>query len=185
MKYYTQHDISLGKMRLKMGKAVEPELAAAILGYGIKMDGPAGSGGVSVPSLAERAGSPRLPGRATARHILGVLDEVAAERQRQDACWGQQNHPSFPTPLYGIPAYDAEARALYYGVPEESDAKWMCEERFGIGEGTYGDIFIEEVAEAIGAADEDRLREELVQCAAVAVAWIEAIDRRKAQEQKS
>jgi hypothetical protein len=65
-------------------------------------------------------------------------------------------------------------------VPEESGAKARCEQRFGLGIGTYGDIFIEEVAEAIGAANEDRLREELVQCAAVAVAWIEAIDRRKA-----
>lgn len=51
MKYYTQHDIALGKLRLKIGKAIEPELAAAILGYGIKMDSPAGSGGVSVPAL--------------------------------------------------------------------------------------------------------------------------------------
>lgn len=225
MNHYTQNDIALGKLRLKIGKPVEPELAAAILGYGIKMDGPTGPGGVSipavvgpdaaveqlrrvgpgevyevrpikspfvfgvdpggvsVPSLAERAASARLPGRATARRILGVLDEVAAERQRQDARWGQQNHPSFLGDHSGVGSW--LLRSSYYGVPTEWDAKRNTEDRFRKGIGTYGDIFIEEVAEAIGASSEDRLREELVQCAAVAVAWIEAIDRRKAQEQKS
>lgn len=53
MNHYTQHDIELGKLRLKTGKPVEPELAAAILGYGIKMDGPAGPGGVSVPQMSD------------------------------------------------------------------------------------------------------------------------------------
>ena len=36
----------------------------------------------------------------------------------------------------------------------------------------------EEVAEAFAEADVRRLRAELVQCAAVAVKWVEAIDRR-------
>jgi hypothetical protein len=107
MKYYTQHDIALGRLRLKIGKAVEPELVAAILGYGVKMEGPTGPGGVSVPamvgpdaaveqlrrvgpapapSLAERATSARLPGRATARRILGVLgEEPVAEIVRNEA----------------------------------------------------------------------------------------------------
>lgn len=106
-----------------------------------------------------------------------VLNEVLAERIRQDEKWGEQNWPSFPEW-----AVHAIHRAHYYGVPPEALAKRATEMRFANRVGTYGDIFIEEVAEAIGAPDEDHLREELVQVAAVAVAWVEAIDRRKAKE---
>jgi hypothetical protein len=43
------------------------------------------------------------------------------------------------------------------------------------------DILEEEVAEAAAESDPAKLRAELVQVAAVAVAWIEAIDRRAAK----
>ena len=83
-----------------------------------------------------------------------IWDAVDAERARQDAKWGEQNHDDFT---------------------------WMA-------------ILAEEVGEVAKAAlhhngDEpgvtaseatlSHLREELVQVAAVAVAWLEAIDRRK------
>lgn len=106
-----------------------------------------------------------------------VLNEVLAERVRQDDKWGEQNWPSFPEW-----ATNTSTRAHWFGVPTEANAKLVTETRFRRREGTYADIFVEEVAEAIGALDEDHLREELVQVAAVAVAWIEAIDRRKAKE---
>lgn len=41
-----------------------------------------------------------------------------------------------------------------------------------------GDFGIEEVLEAFAEADPDRLRAELVQVAAVATKWIQALDRR-------
>jgi NTP pyrophosphatase (non-canonical NTP hydrolase) len=81
-----------------------------------------------------------------------VLQEVLAERIRQDAKWGEQNGHDF---------------------------EWVS-------------ILTEEVGEAAQAANEanfrsgktrgdyTHLRAELVQVAAVAVAWIEAIDRRAA-----
>lgn len=106
-----------------------------------------------------------------------VLNEVLAERIRQDEKWGEQNWPSFPEW-----AVNAIHRAQHYSVPTEALAKRITEARFRNHVGTYADIFVEEVAEAIGASDEDHLREELVQVAAVAVAWIEAIDRRKAKK---
>lgn len=82
----------------------------------------------------------------------GVLAEVQAERTRQDERWGEQNGHDF---------------------------EWVS-------------ILTEEVGESAQAANEanfkssktrgdfTHLREELVQVAAVAVAWIEAIDRRPA-----
>jgi hypothetical protein len=108
-----------------------------------------------------------------------VLNEVLAERVRQDEKWGEQNWPSFYEDAYELhPSF----RAAYYRVPMEDAAKFFTETRFKARRGSYADIFVEEVAEAIGAPDEAHLREELVQVAAVAVAWIEAIDRRKAKE---
>lgn len=109
-----------------------------------------------------------------------VLNEVLAERIRQDEKWGEQNWPSFVDGMAG--RVRNGYRAAYYGVPTEAQAKYVTEVHFKERVGTYADIFVEEVAEAIGAPDEDHLREELVQVAAVAVAWIEAIDRRKAKE---
>lgn len=106
-----------------------------------------------------------------------VLNEVLAERVRQDEKWGEQNWPNFPKW-----AVNDVHRAMHYGIPTEAMAKAQTESRFKHLAGTYADILIEEVAEAIGAHDDDALREELVQVAAVAVAWIEAIDRRKARE---
>jgi NTP pyrophosphatase (non-canonical NTP hydrolase) len=77
-----------------------------------------------------------------------VLSDVHAERMRQDEKFGEQSHD----------------------------------------DGTWGLVLTEEVGEACQAALESRrnpclrrhdlLREELVQVAAVAVAWIEALDRR-------
>ncbi len=80
-----------------------------------------------------------------------VLDEVFGERQRQEARWGQQDNPDF---------------------------EWVS-------------ILTEEVGEAATEANEanfksgknrgdfSNLRTELIQVAAVAVAWVEAIDRRQ------
>lgn len=110
---------------------------------------------------------------------FGVLAEVAAERARQDAKWGKQDYRS----VSGITAaWSPDSRAKAYGIDSEEIAKHRCQSRFANGVGTYADIAIEEVAEAICAPDDDARRAELVQVAAVAVAWIEAIDRRRAAE---
>jgi hypothetical protein len=111
-----------------------------------------------------------------------VLGEVLAERIRQDEKWGEQNWPSFIPRTFADMERENIARSGYYGILTEIAAKHNTQRRFAMQTGTYADIFVEEVAEAIGALDEAHLREELVQVAAVAVAWIEAIDRRKAKE---
>lgn len=94
-----------------------------------------------------------------------ALAEVAAERRRQDEKWGEQNHPN--------------------GTGEEYEfhrdfARQQCEDRFANGTGSYLDILAEEVYEAFAESDPDRLRAELIQVAAVAVAWVEKIDRESA-----
>ena len=93
-----------------------------------------------------------------------VLGEVGSERQRQDSKWGEQNHPD------GRQAPKAVVDAARLVTDNRTEAKVV----------TWRDILNEEVVEAYGAiGDDTHLREELVQVAAVAVAWIEAIDRRQ------
>jgi hypothetical protein len=100
-----------------------------------------------------------------------VLDEVAAERVRQDATWGEQNHPDGTGPEEEIlAAWPAASLATY--------ARNNCQRQAEMGIVTWLDILGEEVAEALAESDPARLRTELVQIAAVAVAWAEAIDRR-------
>jgi hypothetical protein len=96
----------------------------------------------------------------------GVLAEVKAERERQDAKWGEQNHND------GTGNKSQQEHA-------EQARRW-CQAAFGSGYGTWSDVLAEEVAEVNAERDPARLRAELIQVAAVAVAWVAAIDRRAA-----
>lgn len=132
--------------------------------------------------LREATALPREDPEAITR---GVLAEIQAERERQDARWGVQDHPSVASELIEREGGVKPGRLCKeYGVPSPHMARAACEGEASAGEATFAGILVEEVAEAIGAAAESeaRVREELVQVAAVAVAWIEAIDRRAAKE---
>ena len=97
--------------------------------------------------------------------FLNVVEGlVRAERERQDERWGEQNHDDGT----GEPG-DAENRDLI---------RERCEANFYVGAGTWRHILDEEVAEAYAETDPWKLRRELVQVAAVAMAWVECIDRR-------
>ena len=56
-------------------------------------------------------------------------------------------------------------------------SKRLTDARAKAGTLTYRDIFLEEVFEAMAEHNPDKLRAELIQCAAVAIAWAEKIDR--------
>lgn len=93
-----------------------------------------------------------------------ILAEIQAERERQDARWGEQNHPD------GTGRDGDEINAGY--------ARMACEDAASRGEVTWRHIATEEDMEAYAESDPVKLRAELVQSAAVKVAWIAAIDRR-------
>ena len=83
------------------------------------------------------------------QHLLRVLKQVEAERWRQDDMWGQQDH-------------------------EDGRWRWILDEEEGeVAREVMREIFLED------AAAPAKKREELVQCAAVIVAWIQALDRRE------
>ena len=93
-----------------------------------------------------------------------ILPEIAAERARQDAKWGEQNHPDGTWMLGDLGRANRARRECYNAAKR--------------GTLTYRHILDEEVQEAFAEYDPATLRAKLVQVAAVAVAWIECIDRR-------
>lgn len=105
---------------------------------------------------------------ALRRHrTKAVLSEVAEERERQHEKWGEQNWP------------DGTSELVWGPVANELRAG--NDERLVIGGTHWLGILGEEMAEAFAEEGGSALlRAELVQVAAVAVAWIEAIDRRGA-----
>lgn len=111
-----------------------------------------------------------------------VLEEVRAERARQDEKWGEQNHPDGTGPE-SRPFHRTDINLdLRIGREVGHILRAKCERAFISGTGTWLDILLEEIGEAIAAAEPGRLRVELVQAAAVIVAWIETIDRRARQQ---
>lgn len=120
-----------------------------------------------------------------------VLTQVLAERCAQEVKWGQQNHPDVCQTLmtrggftdergrYWPGGCTPERMAQHYEIPSATRAKYLTDLAAQRGVITYADIMIEEVAEAIEAATlrDGNLRTELIQVAAVAVAWVEKIDR--------
>jgi hypothetical protein len=98
-----------------------------------------------------------------ARHVL-------EERWRQDQKWGEQNHEN--------------------GTGSESDradaeiAKSLTDAFFRANKGDWKLILNEEVHEAFAESDPEKLRAELIQVAAVTMAWIECIDRRRERSLK-
>lgn len=89
-------------------------------------------------------------------HRNAVFHQIDAERERQDAKWGEQNH--------------RPERWVCILVEEIGEvAKSVLENNAALHDGHYN------LAERYTA----QIREELIQVAAVAVAAIESIDRRK------
>lgn len=93
-----------------------------------------------------------------------VLNDIFTERERQQEKWGEQNHP------------DGTGEGWY--VEKATYARWDAEWAVANGNLSWLLILREEFYEAMAESDPTRLREELIQVAAVAVAWVEAIDRR-------
>ncbi|MFI6298967.1 hypothetical protein ACIBEJ_45775 [Nonomuraea sp. NPDC050790] len=92
-----------------------------------------------------------------------VLEEIAGERRAQDARWGIQDVPDGTSPVR---------------APAADEAKRETSAAFDDGTLTWRHILAEEVLEAFAESDTEALRTELIQVAAVAVKWVQAIDRR-------
>ncbi len=97
-----------------------------------------------------------------------VLAEVRKERERQLSLWGDQDHPDHH-PDFRHPEFDGMVLAMH----REHYDRFSRENKLA-----WRHILSEEVAEVYAEDDPAKMRQELIQVAAVAVAWIEAMDRR-------
>ena len=114
-----------------------------------------------------------------------VASDVADERARQDTKWGEQNHPDGTGPDSRPLRAEAGFNFLQGNVPAGllAEAFKAATDRHAKSKTlTFADILLEEVFEALAEDDSQKLRTELVQVAAVATQWVEAIDRRLMDE---
>lgn len=93
-----------------------------------------------------------------------VLNDLHWERINQREKWGEQHHPNGTSRQFG------ELADIKRQQTDNAD-------RLGIL--TWKDILDEEIYEAYAEVELEALRHELVQVAAVVVAWIEDIDSRE------
>ncbi len=91
------------------------------------------------------------------------LELVYQERGRQDLQWGCQDHPD-----------GTGSKVDKWDAVQKTEA---CQMAFKSGNGTWLHILSEEVAEVLAESDPRLLGEELIQVAAVCVAWKEKLDR--------
>lgn len=110
-----------------------------------------------VAKLHDAVGDMRTP-------IGSVLLDVATERLRQDEKWGEQNHRD-GTGGHTLEVIAQASRDIRKHAASNGTATWKM-------------ILQEEVSEAFAETDTALLRAELVQVAATAAAWVEALDRR-------
>lgn len=120
---------------------------------------------VNLPALVKLRGV-EVAGLSTAL----VLADVNDERLRQIVKWGDdstKDHPDGTGPtIPSLNAREAAQHATDYAAEH--------------GTLTWRHILEEEVYEALAESDPDALEAELVQVAAVAVKWVEALRRRRA-----
>jgi hypothetical protein len=90
-----------------------------------------------------------------------ILAEIGMERKAQDAKWGEQNHVNGTGNRFFTWLMNWAKRRCDRGNPD-----------------TWEKILTEEVCESYAESDPVRLREELIQSAAVIVNWVGAIDRK-------
>jgi hypothetical protein len=115
-----------------------------------------------------------------------IAEEVITERERQDAKWGEQNHPNGTGPesmaLARISAASHQFIDYMTNAELAASAKFATDTAAENGSTNFADILLEEVLEAFAEEDLDKLRVELVQVAAVAQQWIAKIDRQRMDE---
>lgn len=121
------------------------------------------------------------PIAVTSARRIHALQEVGQEMEWQIEKWGVQEHPSFKfQDVFGFLEEKAREAPRYSGMPMTDAAKWICDQRLSVDDCSWMDILGEEVLEARDEAvrgDLVKLREELIQVAAVALSWVGSIDR--------
>ncbi|WP_336642298.1 hypothetical protein [Microbacterium sp. MMO-56] len=104
--------------------------------------------------------------------VLSIVAEIVGERARQDEKWGEPHEvPNGTGPGVTFPGGDT-----FLELRDEIQAIVDAAAPFGASRMSW--VLLEEVFEALAESDDARLREELIQVAAVAAKWVQIIDAR-------
>lgn len=107
---------------------------------------------------------------------LNVLEQVFEERLRQVAQYGHNEdleNGTGPNARWLLPASSNPAKVLQEQFREEYE-----EHEAATGKPTWMHLVREELAEAAESDNPERLAEELLQLAALAVSWVEKLENR-------
>lgn len=106
------------------------------------------------------------------RHDSRIMVEVAAERVAQDDKWGAPHDVPNGTGLDGsLLGYSfGELRDMLQSFVDTAAERHTS---------TMAAVLLEEVFEALAEDDDEKLRVELIQVAAVAAKWVRIIDERR------
>lgn len=149
-------------------------------------------GGGRIILAAPADDGPEFPGE----DLLRVFGDIACERINQMRKWGVQRHTSIdPTTLHQMerireyrrnypPAFIDAAANGQHSLPSARHARSLCEAAGRDNRLSWVHILVEELCEAVEAValygdDSPEARMEIVQTAAVAVAWLESFDARR------
>ena len=114
-----------------------------------------------------------------------IYEEILLERHQQDLKWGVQDHPSISDKISKGPNSNVMDKICrYYGIPTQDKAQYDVEKAAKEGNLSWSHIAVEELSEVISATSEEHRRHELIQLAAVCIAWCENIDRKKKDNDK-
>lgn len=103
-----------------------------------------------------------------------LFHAIQREQDRQVAKWGVVDHPSFSF----HPGWERTERVAAAEDFKKSNAEAATEGRL-----TWEDIMAEEFAESLAeTTSTEALKTELIQMAAVALSWVESIERQAAAE---
>lgn len=106
------------------------------------------------------------PSRMDVEGMAATLDRIVVERVLQDLKWGTRR-------THADGSGGASAKLL------ADQARELCDRATELGVLSWAHILEEEVAESFAEATPEKLEAELVQVAAVAVAWLEDLRRRR------
>lgn len=113
---------------------------------------------------------------------LKIIDDIIKEHTRRFEKWGEQDYPvsdyEVANSCLNLDG-SGDVVSMLYSVPTEADAKRVCRNAFSAGDGTWFNVIVEELCEAIASTSKSRadLRGELVQLASVVIGAIESLDR--------
>lgn len=103
-----------------------------------------------------------------------IFQEIKQEREKQDSKWGVQSWDSVDSIL--LERRDSNRLCEHYEIPNETRAKFLCDNSFKYKRRTWAHIITEELSESVSCLDDISRRKELIQLAACVVAWIQDID---------